>query len=597
MISRSIPEPPLEATLRSYPHTRLALVISTVLLLGCLIAFVIWDITNDYRIAVKNVEKQTSSYAKAIKEHAERTLAELNRVLDTAVPQLEAVSLNQASQAELTRLLKQNYGKMPQLASLAVTDANGRLLASSVTSEKLQTIYLADRPFYKFHKEHNTGQQFINPPFKSRLNGKWRFSISRRLNNPNGSMAGILFAVIDLAYFEDLYKGLATNENSRFSLATLDGDYLVLVPGAEDVYKTGKKTAPFFRKLVSSAEAQTYHNKSSNIAKEHRIVSFHRLEQFPVVAIASFGHDQALARWRSSATTNALTTGFLSTAIILLVFLVLKQFRQLDVRVQERTAQLQLANRFLENEVQERLKGEQQLRDQQQRMEQLACHMALTEDKERSRIAGELHDQVGQRMILTKIRLDELISTTTDKSAAQSLLAVETLVDQSLQDIRSLTFQLRPPILATAGLLPALEWLVSELKRDYGLSVLIDTNGYEDGCCNFRYEIRSSLFQSARELLLNVVKHADVSDALLRLQSNPLQLVISVSDSGKGLPASLPPCITNNGGFGLYNLQQNIRFMGGTLQLESVPGFGTTATIMLPVRPELLEESPCHCVS
>jgi len=575
----------------NYHRLRLVIVGSVFLLLVSLIVFSVWDGFEDYQEIIKNVEGQSKSYARALKEHAERTFSEVDLVIQTAVQQIETRGgLNKLHQADLEKLVITLSSDIPQIGSLAVADATGRMISLSIPSpDELPSV--ADRKFFKHHKNNRSRSLFISPPFKSRITGKWRFALSRRITTPSGRFAGVVIATIEISYFENLYLSVVANKNGRFSLASTDGDYLVLVPSTEEVYKNAKKTAAFFRKMVKTTPAQTYHNKRSNIANEYRIVSYNRLDKYPVVAIMSFGRDEAVAEWRSSAIKRGLTIGVLGLLIIILSRMLLQQLKLLDQKVQERTSQLSLSNRFLVKEIQDRRQIEENLLEHQQQMGKMAIEISLAEDRERSRIAGELHDQVGQRLILCKIKLDGLASDIIDSESLQTVIELEKLVEQSLQDIRSLTFQLRPPMLSSAGLLASLQWLGAELQRDYDMLVLFETGQYSTSMKHLRYEIRSVLFYATRELLLNVIKHAGVHSTQVTLLRKADLLEISVTDTGSGFSIDqIQKLSPNGGGFGLNNLRQKLEYLGGTLTIDSQPGRGAKVTISLPLHEGLLEE-------
>jgi signal transduction histidine kinase len=575
----------------NYHRLRLVIVGSVFLLLVSLIVFSVWDGFEDYQEIIKNVEGQSKSYARALKEHAERTFSEVDLVIQTAVQQIETRGgLNKLHQADLEKLVITLSSDIPQIGSLAVADATGRMISLSIPSpDELPSV--ADRKYFKHHKNNRSRALFISPPFKSRITGKWRFALSRRITTPSGRFAGVVIATIEISYFENLYLSVVANKNGRFSLASTDGDYLVLVPSTEEVYKNAKKTAAFFRKMVKTTPAQTYHNKRSNIAHEYRIVSYNRLDKYPVVAIMSFGRDEAVAEWRSSAIKRGLTIGVLGLLIIILSRMLLQQLKLLDQKVQERTSQLSLSNRFLVKEIQDRRQIEENLLEHQQQMGKMAIEISLAEDRERSRIAGELHDQVGQRLILCKIKLDGLASDIIDSESLQTVIELEKLVEQSLQDIRSLTFQLRPPMLSSAGLLASLQWLGAELQRDYDMLVLFETGQYSTSMKHLRYEIRSVLFYATRELLLNVIKHAGVHSTQVTLLRKADLLEISVTDTGSGFSIDqIQKLSPNGGGFGLNNLRQKLEYLGGTLTIDSQPGRGAKVTISLPLHEGLLEE-------
>jgi signal transduction histidine kinase len=356
------------------------------------------------------------------------------------------------------------------------------------------------------------------------------------------------------------------------------------------VYETGKQTNAAFRARIAKAPFQTYHPESSNVFGEPRITSYHVLDRYPVVAIMSFNKNNVLAEWRASTIRNALTITLFMVLVSALTWLLLQQVRLLDHKVHERTALLTLANRFLEQEIEERKHVETNLLEHQRKMEQMSSDLSLAEDRERGRIAGELHDQVGQRLILAKIKLDELTSDEVKPDRQKMLLDTVGLLEQSLHDIRTLTFQMRPPILANAGLLSALQWLGSELQRDYGLEVKFDFSEYDTSQEQLKFEISSAMFQIIRELLLNVVKHAGVQTAWLTVQLSPQLLQVRVTDNGRGFdPYKQTEKNSRTGGFGLYNIQLKIRNLGGSCQLDAAPGMGSCVTLSLPLKAELFK--------
>jgi PAS domain S-box-containing protein len=235
---------------------------------------------------------------------------------------------------------------------------------------------------------------------------------------------------------------------------------------------------------------------------------------------------------------------------------------RLEVRVAERTAALQEAH------------------DQ---MKKVSFELVWAEEKERERIAGELHDQVGQSLLLAKMKLDALEDQLTNPALHAYAAEAAALVEQSIIDIRTLTFRMRPPILDTAGIETALQWLCSSITNDYHLQVDFFS---DDQPKPMSAEVRYSLYQAVRELLLNVVKHARTSHAELSLTTGQTGLTVQVIDGGIGFthPDAHLKHI-ENGGYGLYNVQQRIEQMGGRFTIDSLPGRGTSATILVPLTP------------
>jgi PAS domain S-box-containing protein len=213
-------------------------------------------------------------------------------------------------------------------------------------------------------------------------------------------------------------------------------------------------------------------------------------------------------------------------------------------------------------------------------MKRVSFELIWAEEKERERIAAELHDQVGQSLLLAKMKVDALEDRLSEGSLHSYAKDAASLIGTSIQDIRSLTFRMRPPILDTAGIATSLEWLCSSISNDYNLQMDFSDDGHPKPLST---EMRYSLYQAVRELLLNVVKHAGTETAQLSITTENQTLVVQVADNGVGFkhPDVIMKHI-NNGGYGLYNVRQRIEQMGGRFVIESIYGQGTTVTLSLP---------------
>jgi signal transduction histidine kinase len=146
------------------------------------------------------------------------------------------------------------------------------------------------------------------------------------------------------------------------------------------------------------------------------------------------------------------------------------------------------------------------------------------------------------------------------------------LVDSANRRIRSLTGQLAPPILEAAGLDAALSWLAGKMQTDYGLSVEFQS---DNAPRPLSPEIRCILYQAARELLINVVKHAQTDHARLSIEREGELLVLTVDDQGAGFDAGQCQPVSKEGCFGLFNIQQRLMHLGGEMSIASTPGAGS----------------------
>jgi CheY-like chemotaxis protein len=160
---------------------------------------------------------------------------------------------------------------------------------------------------------------------------------------------------------------------------------------------------------------------------------------------------------------------------------------------------------------------------------------------------------------------------------------IQDLLDECIGVSRSLAVDLYPPILHQAGLIAGLDWLAGWMKEKYGLIVELRSAGKLEP---EREDVKVLLFQSVRELLLNVVKHAQVTRAGIEVsRSEAGQLSITVSDQGRGFDASKLgkglPGVT--AGFGLDSIRERLAFLGGCLEVESSPGGGTRCRMIAPL--------------
>ena len=168
----------------------------------------------------------------------------------------------------------------------------------------------------------------------------------------------------------------------------------------------------------------------------------------------------------------------------------------------------------------------------------------------------------------------------TASSLQKVLAATDDLIAESLDITRSLTAELRPAILHRSGLAAALQWLGRWYEERFGLKVAVDT----EGDVELGEELRVTMFRGVRELLFNVVKHAKVASARVRLSQTPDgRAQIVVSDEGVGFdPEVLRAWDGTDARFGLFSVRERLDMLGGRLDVESAPGGGASFTIIGP---------------
>jgi PAS domain S-box-containing protein len=229
-----------------------------------------------------------------------------------------------------------------------------------------------------------------------------------------------------------------------------------------------------------------------------------------------------------------------------------------------------------------RKRDEQVLMEHQRRLRLLSSELALTEERERRRLATILHDRVSQNLFMAKFKLSELAGELAGHPARAGLDEAAEILNQSLAEARSLTYELSLPILFEHGLEPALEWLAGHYQEHHGLTVRF--SGSQDREVELGEEHKLALFRAAQELLVNVLKHSGVSAAELRLEQGPGRLKLTVSDQGRGLPAQAAGR-PRELGYGLFSIQERLGGLGGSLELHSRPGQGVRAVVVAPLAP------------
>ena len=256
--------------------------------------------------------------------------------------------------------------------------------------------------------------------------------------------------------------------------------------------------------------------------------------------------------------------------------------RHLENRVAERTDDLARANRDLQSEIAERRQAEKRLLLYQGQLRSLASELLLTEERERRRIATDLHDHIGQTLAVVQMKIDSLRPPEGTARSVDELDRISALLDEMDEGIRSLTFDLSPPVLYELGLKAGVEWLAEQLHAQHGLRIEVSDDGLPKPLGD---DVSTLIFRAVRELLVNVVKHARAGTARVSLSRVGPHIHAQVLDDGAGFesrPDSAPRDST--GGFGLFSIRERMESIGGSVRIESSPGQGTRALLVAPLR-------------
>jgi ligand-binding sensor domain-containing protein/signal transduction histidine kinase len=238
---------------------------------------------------------------------------------------------------------------------------------------------------------------------------------------------------------------------------------------------------------------------------------------------------------------------------------------------------LREARDHLEQKVEERTV---ELTERANQLRILAGELTLTEQRERRRLAKLLHDHLQQLLVGAKFRIVSL-GHSAGPSVRQAAREVEELLNESIEASRSLTAELSPPVLSEGGLTAGLEWLAQWMNQKHGLCVRLIA---EEQVSPAAEDIAVLLFESVRELLFNVVKHARVNSVTVSLERVEEQTVrITVADQGAGFEQGSWQSARESGAFGLFSIRERLDLIGGRLEIDSRPGKGARLTLLAPL--------------
>jgi PAS domain S-box-containing protein len=226
------------------------------------------------------------------------------------------------------------------------------------------------------------------------------------------------------------------------------------------------------------------------------------------------------------------------------------------------------------------LRTRRALHDSRDRLRALAGELTLTERRERQRLSKILHDHIQQLLVGAKYRLHAIPPSGNDASRSV-VREIEQLLNECIGNSRTLTAELSPPILHEGRLCDTLEWLAEWMEDKHGLTVDLDLQVESEAVPQ---DLKLLLFESTKELLFNIVKHAGVKSATLglrRLGENGLQ--VEIADRGVGFDPQALDAAGSKGGFGLFSIRHRMELIGGRLEIASGTGEGTRLCLSVPL--------------
>ena len=264
------------------------------------------------------------------------------------------------------------------------------------------------------------------------------------------------------------------------------------------------------------------------------------------------------------------------------------------VSIEVRTFPVKIEGKMLTlgiaRDITEHKRTEQELLEHQAKLKSLASQLSLTEERERHRLATDLHDQISQSLVISKIKLDQLCKSSISNEINEPLKDISHCLGQIIDDTRALTFDLSYPILYELGFEAAVaEWLTDQIQEKHGIRAEFVDDGHDKPLDD---DIRVLLFRNVRELLINVVKHAQAHKVRVAIHKINKHIKISVEDDGVGFDSvEVASMAAKRAEFGLFSIRERLEQLGGRIEINSEPGHGSTITMIAPLK---YDNSPCR---
>lgn len=232
--------------------------------------------------------------------------------------------------------------------------------------------------------------------------------------------------------------------------------------------------------------------------------------------------------------------------------------------------------------------AEQKLAEQQEQLQTLTADLVVAEETERRRIAAGLHDEINQMIVAARMKLRELASCGDGADTSSITREIDDTLHTVLQTSRSLVFDLVSPVLQKMGLSAAVADLCERMEKQHGISFVFEEHGRGQRLSN---EAEILVFHSVRELLRNVVRHAEAYAVNVAIHKRKNEVRVVVDDDGKGFDDLAPgTALTPQGGFGLFAVGERLKHLRGTVCIERSIPKGSRVTMVVPRSSERTKE-------
>jgi PAS domain S-box-containing protein len=222
-------------------------------------------------------------------------------------------------------------------------------------------------------------------------------------------------------------------------------------------------------------------------------------------------------------------------------------------------------------------------------LRRLSIRLMTMQDQERRRLARDLHDGLGQELAVAKMVLDKMmLQKSTQQPSQEAWTQASSIVDRAIQQVRTMSHLLHPPLLDEVGLLSALSWYVEGITKRSGIETTLDVRPVEFP--RLSADIETAVFRIVQEALTNVFRHSEASKVKISLTQKEEMLVVAVRDDGKGIGQAVMELRPDSVGVGIGGMKQRAKEFGGELRLTNAHP-GTLVELLIPCSSVLREHT------
>jgi PAS domain S-box-containing protein len=281
-----------------------------------------------YASTISDAESSAQSYADILAEHTARTFEAVERTLTAAQSIRNDLGPGQPATKKAIKLALQNLDRSsPALLAVGWTNETGDVIADSYDGSPVRP-NISDLDHFKAQRDGIADELYIAPLFRSKATGKWISSVSMRLNNPDGSFAGIVAGTLDFSYFARIYRMVQLGPNTSVSLMRADGTVLTREPFLESAVRQSYAQTSLYDSRLKQSDFGVFESKSPLDGKA-RIIAYKTVPGLPLIMLVAADREELLAQWNRRVRISAIPISLLIAMVIFGTFTLSRRSGQL----------------------------------------------------------------------------------------------------------------------------------------------------------------------------------------------------------------------------------------------------------------------------